>query len=104
MNSMTRFVACAIAATTAVLLPAATPATADHNSCSGHVAGAVETGTVSFTNENDWWTHTPTIPVTTYTLNVFGGDADLYIMGPGDCTTFRCSSFNDGEVSERCQV
>lgn len=85
-----------------LLVPTAPPASADHNTaCATHNVPAVTTGTVSSTNQQDWWSHTVgAIPVTTISLTMTGGDADLYVYNP--CGTLVCSSASGGTTTDVC--
>lgn len=90
------------------LLPA--PARASHNNCpNDHEMPGFTVGQVNATNQRDYWQHTALVlPRHTYTLEDFGGDADLFVYNAGlrdtnGCTTQVCASTSAGGT-DRCTV
>lgn len=88
-----------------------TAAQADHNwNCAGAHAipqGVPWTGTVGPTDYDDWYYHNAfPLPVHTYTLTSYGGDADLKIWSacPGQGGSVLCHSNKAGQAVDECTV
>ena len=88
-----------------------TAANADHNyNCAGaHAIPATVpwTGTVGPDDPDDWYYHNAfPLPIHTYTLHSYGGDADLKIWSgcPGAGGSVLCSSTKAGQAADECTV
>jgi len=93
-------------ATAVALLPIAAPASADHDYCANTHDFTAVSGTVSTSNQRDYWRHRPLQdlwPYHNYALTMSGGDADLYVWN-FDCTVLLGSSTRGGEQSDSVRV
>lgn len=98
----------------AILVAAAsipTAARADHNyNCTGaHAIPATLpwTGTVGSDDYDDWYYHNASpLPIHTYTLHSYGGDADLKVWSgcPSSGGSVLCSSTKGGQAVDECTV